>query len=346
MASRITVIVPVYRVENYLHRCVDSILAQYFRDFELVLVDDGSPDKSGAICDSYAIQDSRIHVIHRENGGLSAARNTGIEWALENSESRYLTFIDSDDWVHPQYLELLLRAVEEKGTQVSVAFHQYTAAYAADGLAEYPETTALVMDAEDLLVDYTWNFNYAWAKLYRKELFATLRFPEGKNFEDTFTTYQALFAAGQVALVKQNLYFYFRNTEGITRSPWTPKELVVFEGMGNQLAFYRERGYQRAYEKEEWLYVNHFAYQLARIRENKGDYAKNRPYIRQLKQEMFYRIRNSGGKYSFRTMPQCYRAAYPAVDRLCGLLERIRGAYSRYGITGMLKRLREKMGGA
>ena len=92
----VSVIVPVYKVEKYIHRCVDSILAQSFRDFELILVDDGSPDNCGAICEEYAAKDSRIHVIHQANGGLSAARNTGIEWALAHSDSQWLTFIDRD----------------------------------------------------------------------------------------------------------------------------------------------------------------------------------------------------------------------------------------------------------
>jgi len=107
----ISIIVPVYKVEAYLARCVDSILDQSFRDFELILVDDGSPDNCGAICEEYARKDSRIHVIHQENGGLSAARNAGIDWAFENSNSQWLTFVDSDDWLHREYLNVLYRAV-------------------------------------------------------------------------------------------------------------------------------------------------------------------------------------------------------------------------------------------
>ena len=102
---QISVIVPVYKVEAYLARCVDSVLAQTFSDFDLILVDDGSPDNSGAICDEYAEKDPRIVVIHQKNGGLSAARNAGIEWAFAHSNSQWLNFIDSDDWVHPEYLD-------------------------------------------------------------------------------------------------------------------------------------------------------------------------------------------------------------------------------------------------
>ena len=95
----ISVIVPVYKVEKYLHRCVDGILSQSFTDFKLILVDDGSPDDCGKICDDYAKKDNRISVIHKENGGLSSARNAGLDWVFANSKSEYVTFIDSDDWV-------------------------------------------------------------------------------------------------------------------------------------------------------------------------------------------------------------------------------------------------------
>ena len=114
----ISVIVPVYKVEKYIHRCVDSILSQTFTDFELILVDDGSPDNCGKICDEYAEKDIRIHVIHQENGGLSAARNAGIDWVFANSDSEWITFIDSDDWVHPEYLERLLCLVLDRKSVV------------------------------------------------------------------------------------------------------------------------------------------------------------------------------------------------------------------------------------
>ena len=105
----ISVIVPVYKVETFIHRCVDSILCQSFEDFELILVDDGSPDSCGDICEAYAAKDSRIHVIHQENGGLSAARNTGIDYVMEHSTSKWLAFVDSDDWLHPDFLKHHIR---------------------------------------------------------------------------------------------------------------------------------------------------------------------------------------------------------------------------------------------
>ena len=122
--ATISVIVPVYKVEKYLKRCVDSVLMQTFRDFELILVDDGSPDLCGEMCEKYAEKDKRVIVLHRENGGLSVARNTGLDWIFANSCSTYVTFVDSDDWIHPQYLEILLYILEKNNVPVSVGGFQ------------------------------------------------------------------------------------------------------------------------------------------------------------------------------------------------------------------------------
>ena len=124
--QKVTIIIPVYNVEKYLRRCLDSVRNQTVSCWEAVLVDDGSPDGSAAICLEYADRDARFHVIRQENGGLSAARNTGIRWALSNSESGYLTFLDSDDWLHPQFLEQLIHAMESTGAGAAMAGRNYT----------------------------------------------------------------------------------------------------------------------------------------------------------------------------------------------------------------------------
>ena len=344
MEPQICVIVPVYKVEKYIHRCVDSILAQTFRNFELVLVDDGSPDSCGAICEAYAAADPRVRVLHRENGGLSAARNTGIAWMLQNSTCPYLTFIDSDDWIHPQYLEILLHGMEDSGGEVSMVGRVYTDRYNGtyDCFESLPEPA--LYDPEALFLSREWDFNYAWGKLYRREHFLALRYPEGKNFEDVFTTYQVFFSAEKIALTDVGLYFYFRNAQGISHSPWNPKELVIFEGMEQQLAFYKEKGFARAYEKEEWLYVHHHAYQLIRIRENREDWKKNKPIWRKVRREMLALMNASGGKYTFQTMPYCFGAAHPYAAGVKALAGRAANAWKRYGFRGILKKIQEKLG--
>ena len=124
--SSICVIIPIYDAEAYLYRCVDSVLRQTLQDFELILIDDGSLDNSGLICDDYAGQDNRIHVIHQENRGLSAARNAGLDYAFENLKCDWISFIDSDDWVHPRYLEILFKSVNDKKVKVSACNHAMT----------------------------------------------------------------------------------------------------------------------------------------------------------------------------------------------------------------------------
>lgn len=242
---QISVIVPVYQVENYLNRCVDSILKQSFSDFELILVDDGSPDRCGAICDEYAKKDSRIVVIHQENGGLSAARNAGIDWSFANSDSQWLTFIDSDDWVHPEYLERLLNAAVDCDVSVSVCGYISTAG--EEPIIDADELKSVKWEPERFYVEHSVNATIAWGKLYRKECFEILRYPVGKLHEDEFTTYQTLFSQEQLAIIRAPLYYYFYNQTGIMNSAWSPKRLAAYDAMEKQIAFFSEHGFVDAH---------------------------------------------------------------------------------------------------
>ena len=235
----ISVVVPVYKVEAYLHRCVDSILRQTYRDFELILVDDGSPDNCGQICDEYARTDDRIHVIHQANGGLSAARNAGIDWAFAGSDSQWFTFIDSDDWVHPEMLERLLNAAERNNTAVSVCGYGETEG--KDPAVE-PETwNCQCVEPEWFYVNHFINATVAWGKLYRRELFETIRYPVGKLHEDEFVTYKLLVESGRIAVMAAPLYAYFVNLSGITKKGWSPRKLDAWEAYEQQIAFFEER---------------------------------------------------------------------------------------------------------
>ena len=163
---KISVIVPVYNVEAYLKRCVDSILAQTYTDFELILVDDGSPDNCPAMCDEYALQDRRVKVIHQQNGGLSAARNAGIDWGFQNSNSEWFSFVDSDDCVHPKYLEALLNAAI--GSYV-----EFTEDVPAIEIVAEPQ----IRNTEDFFIEKHVNAIIACGKLYRRKCFEEIRYP-------------------------------------------------------------------------------------------------------------------------------------------------------------------------
>lgn len=238
----ISVIVPVYKVEKYINRCVDSILAQTFTDFELILIDDGSPDICGTICEEYAAKDSRIHVIHQKNGGLSAARNAGIDWAFANSDSKWLTFIDSDDWVHCRYLEVLYQAACRYDADISICGYEWTSG--EDPVVEENKLSFECWKTEEFFVQCHTNATVAWGKLYSKSSFLDIRYPVGRIHEDEFTTYKLLFKYPKVVATSVPLYAYFINPEGITKAQWNPKRLDNICAMEKQIAYFGQRKMQ------------------------------------------------------------------------------------------------------
>ena len=243
--------VPVYNVQAYLPKCIDSLLAQTFGEIEIILVDDGSTDASGAVCDSYAGRDSRIRVVHQRNAGVSGARNAGIRLA----RGRYLGFVDSDDWVHPDFLLRLYTMVQETGGLMSACgyFRTEGGDFPAMGAPEYR-----VLSADDYYCPDEAGEDVpaiAWNKLYHKSLFDTLRYPVGKLHEDEFPTYLAVYCAGKVAVTREPLYAYYQNPVGIMLSKWTPRKLHILEATENQITFARENGNQRLLKKTVRQYI-------------------------------------------------------------------------------------------
>lgn len=268
----ISVIVPVYKVEKYLNRCVDSILAQTFTDFELILVDDGSPDNCPAICDEYAKQDGRIRVIYKENGGLSDARNAGIDLCFADSDSEYLMFVDSDDWIHPKMLETLYNALKECNTSVSMCRLVKTE-------GEEPEIAEISapdkMKTEDAYVNESFAM-VAVAKLYKKESFKEIRYPVGKLHEDEFTTYRVLFQYSETAVVQSEMYYYYTNPDGIINSEWSVKRLDVLEAFEEQIKFFKANGLNRAFKKAVYGYFGTFKRSIIALKkiDDKKEYCR------------------------------------------------------------------------
>ena len=254
----ISVIVPVYKVEQFLHRCVESILRQSFYNFELILVDDGSPDSCGELCDAYAASDNRIHVIHQKNGGLSAARNSGIDYVMANSESHWIAFVDSDDWIHPDYLKTLYTAAQQSCCKISACGFFRTE---GEPIPEVQDNSVLCLSADDY---YCGRIHggvtaVAWNKLYHRSLFKKLRYPVGKLHEDEFTTYLAVYQAGKIGVTPAQLYAYYQNPEGIMRSEWNPRRMHVLEAFEQQIAFAQAQGNDRLLHKiaEQYIYSIH-----------------------------------------------------------------------------------------
>ena len=249
---KISIIVPVYRAEAYLHRCVDSILAQTFTDWELLLIDDGSPDKSGEICDEYAQKDSRVRVIHKENGGVSSARNYGINHA----SGEYLMFVDSDDMVMPGFFQTSMLLLEKYQADFVSFSHERCEADEKWGGKKYLSRKSEVRVYEDPVQKMDKFLlgreigTMACAKVYHRKLFENIRYPVGKYHEDVFTTYKLVDRATRIVTISQPGYWYRKNPQSIMTSRFSKKRLDSIEGKKKQLAFVKEH-YPILIEKAE-----------------------------------------------------------------------------------------------
>lgn len=236
--AQISVIVAVYKMPEYLPRCIEGILNQTFRDLELILVDDGSPDNCGSICDAYAQKDNRVHVIHKKNEGVCVARNTGLDWVYSHSDSQWIFFNDNDDWIHPETLERLLSAAQSFSADISICGYQETS-------GENPEIPEEMLHPvcwkpKDFYIRQHVNATVCWGKLYSRRVFDGKRYPPGKYIEDEFLTYLLLFACERLAVIPAPLYAYYVNPAGISKKAWVPKRLDAWEAFEQQLAFFRE----------------------------------------------------------------------------------------------------------
>lgn len=206
----ISIVVPVYKVEPYLARCVESILHQTFSDWEMILVDDGSPDRCGAICDEYAQKDKRLRVIHQANGGLSAARNTGMTYCSGD----YLLFVDSDDYLAETALQFLWEKAQEGPFDIVMAGHRRVEPDGStpDQSGHWTESTDIQQIRQWLLLNRLPNF--AWGKLYRRHLWKDIDFPQGQLVEDLYAIAKVFYRAESACVCKEPLYFYSHENAG------------------------------------------------------------------------------------------------------------------------------------
>ena len=236
--TQVSIIVPVYNVEPYLRQCLDSVLGQTFKNFEVLLVNDGSSDSSGDICREYVEKDSRFHYFEKENGGLSDARNYGIERA----QGEYLTFIDSDDFVNEKHLENLFLASRLTNADITIGgfsrfengtFWLYPDYFSSDSLVSF--TSAQAMQHLDSMFDVPFlNFSTAWGKLFKRELFSELRFPYGKYAEDQFIIWKLYLKARSIYTFNVDSYVYRINKNGMS-SVFSLKHLDYIEALEERI---------------------------------------------------------------------------------------------------------------
>lgn len=235
----ISVIVPVYNIKEYVEKCIKSIIGQTYSNLEIMLVDDGSTDGSGEICDKYALQDDRIIVMHKSNGGLSDARN----YAIDRAHGELFAFVDGDDWIHPQMYELMYNIIEQENVDIVTCWFEQKnpdfvrQSYTVDDLDVRQLTGAEALsDIEVPLV-------VAWNKLYKREVFDEIRYPKGKLHEDEFIIHRLFYRCSKIAVINQALYFYTIRDNSIV-AQMTPQRIHdALEAFSDRVEFADEKGW-------------------------------------------------------------------------------------------------------
>ena len=241
----VSVIIPIYNVEKYLEECVESVLCQTYQDLEIILVDDGSPDGCGAICEEYAQKDKRVRVIHKENGGLSDARNAG----LNVCRGDYIVFVDSDDCIHPQMIERLYNLLLRYQADMAICSFQdieenemplYTK-YDAQG-KEYcleKENIMNQLQSRNLLTVVAWN------KIYKARLFENIRYPKGYIHEDEFIIHKLLHLCTRTVYTEEKLYYYRKRGDSIMGNISPKKIQDIYLAYEDRISFLEEKQYGR-----------------------------------------------------------------------------------------------------
>lgn len=303
--AKISVMMAAYNTEAYIRRALESLQAQTLRDFDVIVVDDGSTDGTGAIADSFAAADSRIHVLHQSNSGVCVTRNNCIDWTYAHSDSQWILFADSDDWLHPEMLERLLGAAEEN--QVLVAACGYGETTGADPVIDPKDLEPVVWDTMAFYQASYVNAIMTCCKLYHKSLYRDIRHPTDNYFDDEFVSYKMLYQAKKMAVIPAPLYAYFINTSGLTKRPWAPKLLDAWVAYEEQIAFFREKGEEELVSFRLRGYLENAVanYRAACQAEDTPEIHRARLRIRRKIREVLKRMEKQGclhPKYDFDTL--------------------------------------------
>ena len=284
MEELVSVIVPIYNVEKYLPKCIDSIISQKYTKLEILLVDDESPDRSGIIADEYAKKDERIHVIHKKNGGLSDARNAGIDIAL----GEYIVFIDSDDYIHPQMISRMMDAVKNTSSDIAVCAVKSVRENETEIMETGDDTLTVIHDMEKR-TEYFFGKHYveftvAWNKLYPAAYFRKIRYPFGKIHEDEFTTWKIFEMADRIVYIGEPLYYYVQRNESIMGGGFSEKRFYRLEAYDERLEYYLKSDNHMLFEKVLFLYrifLVRYAKQMQKLSMDETVLKKYRKHYRQ-----------------------------------------------------------------
>lgn len=258
MDELVSVIVPVFKVEDLLQRCVDSIVSQTHTNLEIILIDDGSPDRCGAICDAYQADDARVTVIHQANAGLSAARNAGLDAAT----GEFITFVDSDDWINVDMIRALVSTADRHDADIAVCgFSNVGGSEPEPDLSgsEHLRVLTNIQALSELRGPNALNMVVSWGKLYRRDLFTGARFPVGRVHEDLFTTHLLFWRARRVVVMADPLYNYWQREGSITATDSSGRRRDSRDAYTEQAEFFKSVGMKdeaaAVFQKVFWMHV-------------------------------------------------------------------------------------------
>lgn len=323
--AEVSIIVPVYQVEKYIRQCVDSILAQTFTDFELILVDDGSKDKSGQICDEYAEMDKRVKVIHQKNSGVAAARNRGMDQAV----GKYFMFVDSDDFIDPVMVECLYNHILHENADIAVCNFFY---YFEDDRKNNfsPNLKAEVIQGAEIFFSKKNERNYGiwtvvWNKMCKKETVGRVRFRSGKYYEDEFWANDIYQMDIKIVTIPDSLYYYRQHDASAMKQKCIEKNFDIIEALQERIDIYlREEKYSdQAYKV--LIYSLEYLEESKRLIANRNDRKKfiqaekrTKDIVKQLKKRKLSKIQ--AGSLVFIEINPCF--VFGVAIKFRGLLER------------------------
>lgn len=257
------------------------------------------------------------------------ARNIGIDLGMRDSDIKWMTFVDSDDWIHPQYLETLLRAVEKDNTLISVCNIQRV-----DKMLPMKEINCSsdIEKSESLYLKYAnrvINVS-ACGKMYNKKCFENIRYPEGKLWEDLATTYKLLFSVPYCSVINEALYFYYNNEDGVVKRSWSPQRLDEFEAYETQLKFFKQAEYKDIFDTLQLTYIKAISYSYFMLRKSSISQKEKKYYEKLLSRKMRIALNGYGGKLKFKENIGIYETAYP------------QGINMYWYIKGLLNKLRNR----
>ena len=254
----VTVIIPVYNVEMYLPLCINSILKQTYQNLEIILIDDGSTDDSPGICDTYALKDNRIKVIHQQNQGAAVARNTG----LENATGEYIVFVDSDDFINEKMIEKLYIALKQTDSDLSICNFKYTSENGKEIDLKETDIKNEVLYTEEIIDKLFQNNNCGyiviWNKMYKKDLWKQIRYPVGVIYEDEAVIHHIFSKCKKVATISDELYYYRQVSGSIMHSERTEKNLDKYLALADRLMFFKNTVNKENIRKLAYQYWYHY----------------------------------------------------------------------------------------